>query len=232
MKKRKQILVILGILIFAVTGIAAETGFQNRPIVNSVLMPTGSSLNKGEFMIGLGSIGFGISDHIQVGTNVILWLFQVNNVDLKVAIHKTENLAVAAGIGLDSFSLKVFGADAGFTSYTPYLAVSPRISDDLKIHFSARYALFKSSMDIEDSELTSTVEGTSVSAGLEYSFSNKTKFLAETGYDTTFKGVRMSGSVLFGWESFRLNLGVKYFRPENHRGFTMPVIGLWWRFGG
>ena len=232
MKRRKKTLVVLAILCFAASGIAAETGFQNRPIINNVFMPTGSSLNRGEFMIGLGSIGFGISDRIQVGTNVLLWLLQVNNIDLKVAAIKNENLSVSAGFGLDHFNLKVFGADAGFTSYTPFVAVSPKVSEKLRIHFGARYAFFTGNKDIKDSELTSTVRGTSVFTGLEYSFSNKTKFLAEGGYDTTFNGVKLSGSVLFGWESFRLNIGVKYFKPENHVGFTMPVIGIWWRFGG
>ncbi len=101
------------------------------------------------------------------------------------------------------------------------------------MHLQAQYSYFSGESDIEDAEAKSTSAGTSVSAGLEYSFSQKTKFLAEGGYDVTFEGFRLGGGVLFGWEKFRLKLGVGYYNPEGvNEGFTLPVIGLWWRFVG
>jgi len=70
-------------------------------------------------------------------------------------------------------------------------------------------------------------------AGIEYSISHKTRLLAETGYDLTYRGMRLGGAVLFGWENFRLKLGVSYFAPENsNQSYTLPIIGLWWRFKG
>jgi len=49
----------------------------------------------------------------------------------------------------------------------------------------------------------------------------------------TFDGFRVGGGVLFGWDTFRIKLGVKYYNPEGEaKNFTFPVIGLWWRFTG
>ena len=74
--------------------------------------------------------------------------------------------------------------------------------------------------DIEDAEVSEIAKGTSFFAGLEYSFSRKTKFLTEAGYDTTFQGFRLGGAVLRGWDKFRLKLGINYFNPENTGSFT------------
>ena len=87
--------------------------------------------------------------------------------------------------------------------------------------------------DIEDYEPEESSSGTEVLGGIEYSISHKTRLLAEGGYDLTFEGMRLGGAVLFGWEKFRLKLGVSYFEPKNTPGgFTLPIIGLWWRFNG
>jgi len=206
-------------------------GFNTRPITNNVTMHTGSTLNKGEFTIGLGSVGMGISDKVQVGTNVLLYLFQVYNFNTKIAIMRTEKMSIAAGLNLDHFNLKVFGVEEGFTSYSPYIAISPRFSDKFRMHFGSRFAFFSGNKDIQDSEVTSTAKGTSIFMGFEFSLSNISKFLAEGGYDTTFNGPRLSGALLFGWRKFRLKLGAQYFRPKDFKGFTIPVIGIWWRFG-
>jgi hypothetical protein len=228
----KRSIIFAVLIIVLALGSFAQEGFQGRPITNNVRMSTGYTLNKGEFTIGLGSIGFGITDRVQFGTNVLLFLFQDYNGNLKVSLLESESMAVAAGLSFNYFDLKVFGADSGFTSVSPFVSISPRISEKTVLHLGAQYTFFSGDEDIDDAEISSTVRGTSVSTGLEYSFSNKTKFLAEGGYDTTFNGIRFGGAVLFGWDKFRLKLGVNYFKPEDTRGFTLPIIGIWWRFAG
>lgn len=100
------------------------------------------------------------------------------------------------------------------------------------MHLGGQYSYFSGEEDIDDAVAAITSSGTSVYLGVEYSFSNKTKFLAETGYDLTFKGFRFGGAVLWGWKKFRLKLGVNYFNPEGTNGYILPVISLWWRFEG
>ncbi len=81
-------------------------------------------------------------------------------------------------------------------------------------------------------QLNASASGTSVSAGLEHSVSNKTKFVGDLGYDIEFEGIRVGGGALWGWDSFRLKLGVQYFAPKGYKGLVLPYIGLWWRFDG
>lgn len=229
-------MILIGLMIMGISiSVAAEDGFFGRPITDNVSMKTGFSLNRGEFTVGIGSIGFGITDNVQVGTNILLHLFQVYNGNLKVSLLKSESLSLAAGMSLNHFNLDLSedeNTKVSFTTFSPYVAVSPQLSKNLRLHLCGQYSFFSGEVDAEDAEFTGSVSGTSFFGGLEYSFSNRTKFLTETGYDTTFDVFRLGGAVLFGWTKFRLKLGVNYFNPADGGSFVWPVIGLWWRFGG
>jgi opacity protein-like surface antigen len=207
-------------------------GFQGRPIINNVWMQTGYSLNKGEFIIGIGPIGFGITDNIQVGTNILLFIIQYYNANVKVSLLKTDKMGFALGLDYGHFNLDVFGAETSFTTYSPFATLSANLSPSTAVHFGGQYTSFSADAEIEDADLTATSSGSSLSGGIEYSVSNKTKFLAEAGYDITFEGMRYGGAVLFGWQKLRIKLGVSVFNPKGGETFTWPVIGIWWRFKG
>lgn len=228
----KKTLIICSIIVFLCSSTFAKDGFEGRPITNNISMPTGYTVNKGEFLVGLGPIGFGISDRIQVGTNILLFFLQDYNASLKVSLIKSDLKALAAGVKLHRFDLEVSNTDAGFTSISPFVTFSTKLSRDTALHLGGQYSYFSGEEDIEDAVASITSSGTSMYMGIEHSFSNRTKFLAETGYDFTFNGFRAGGAVLFGWEKFRLKLGVNYFNPENTDGYIWPVIGLYWRFDG
>jgi len=230
MKQIIIIAVLLGCLSF---GAYAEKGFDGRPITNNISMPTGFTLNRGEFIVGLGNIGFGISDRFQVGTNVLLYLVQDYNANVKYSLIKTEDKALSVGFKFHRFDLSVFGSDSTFTSFSPFASFSTKISQNTLLHLGAQYSSFSGDAEIEDAVVEEASEGTSVSLGIEHRFSSKTRFLAETGYDATFKGFRVGAAVLWGWKSFRLKLGGRYFKPKGiDEGFISPVISLWWRFKG
>lgn len=229
LKKSALFIIIMNLVVFNAFG---EVGFTGRPITNNLAMSTGYTLHKSEFQVGIGSIGYGISENVQLGTNILLFLFQVPNAQLKISFNKSTTSAFAAGLNFFTFKLDVFDESTGFTSISPYLVYSTKMGDKTMLHLGAQYSIFSSDEDIEDADLNATTEGTSISAGLEYSISHKTKFLGEGGYDITFEGLRMGGAFLWGWEKFRLKLGVNYFKPKGFNSFTLPVIGLWWRFAG
>ena len=222
-------------LIFLVlaSSAVADEGFEGRPITNNVWTATGYTLNKGEFIVGLGPIGFGITDNVQVGTNILLYLFQYYNANAKINLTKSPTMALATGMDFGYFNLDVLDVGTSFTSLSPSAAYTRNVGTSTNLHFQVQYSYFSSESDIEDAEVKSTSTGTSVFSGIEYSLSQKTKFLGEVSYDVTFEGFRLGGAVLFGWEKFRLKLGVSYYNPEGAgTGFTLPVIGLWWRFMG
>ena len=207
-----------------------ETGFEGRPIVNNVGIPTGYTLNKREVILGLGNVVLGVTDRFQLSTNILLYLIQIYNGELKYRILNSDSLNLAAGLDFSHWDFVADGEGLGFFSVSPYLSLSHRAGERLNLHFSGRWSEFSGQGDIKDVELSGYLQGTTLMAGLEYSLSRRMKLLAEAGYDATFKGFHLSSAVLFGWDTFRLKLGVNYFRPENYPGFTLPVIGLWWRF--
>jgi hypothetical protein len=214
---------------------AAQTGFEGRPITANAFGQTGYTLHKNEFAIGLGPIAFGIAENVQLETNLLLWAFQVYNIDAKASLLKNEDQAFAVGLGAYRLALDLADSDDDddftFTALAPYASFSTRLGEKTKAHVGGQYAHFTAEdedTDIDDVEATGSAAGTSFFAGIEHSLSNRTKVLLDGGYDTTFEGARISGAFLFGWQKFRLKLGLSYFTAGD--GFTFPLIGLWWRF--
>lgn len=228
----KKMIIFASLLVCLSFSTFGEKGFEGRPITSNITMATGFTLNKGEFLVGLGSIGFGISDNVQVGTNVLLFLFQDYNANLKISFIKTEEKAFAVGFKVHSFDLEVDEGDSNFTSLSPFAAFSTKVSKNTFLHIGGQYSYFSGPEEIEDAMAIATSVGTSVYLGIEHSYSHRTKFLAETGYDFTFEGFRIGGAVLWGWKTFRLKLGVNYFKPKCTGGFIFPVLSLRWRFAG
>ena len=225
--------VLTAMILAGICGTAvAETGFAGRPITTNAFAETGYTLHRDEFAIGIGPIEYGITENFQVGTNLLLWAFQIYNGDLKVAFTKNERGAVAGGFAVYSLELKDedTGDEGDYLAMVPYLAGSWRVTDNTLMHAYGRYAYLEAeeSDDVDEPEPEELTSGTGVYLGVEHSRSNRTKFLADFGYDATFKGLRGGAAVLFGWSTFRLKLGLSYFGADD--GFFFPIIGLWWRF--
>jgi hypothetical protein len=231
--KRMLVLVVLMVLIGG--SAVAQSGFEGRPITSNAFGKTGYTLHKSEFAIGLGPIAFGVHENLQLETNLLLWAFQVYNVDAKAAVIKNDDRALALGVSAYRLSLDLADGssdDFTFTALAPYASYSQRLGAKTTGHVGGQYAHFTAGdddADIDDAEASASATGTSFFAGIEYSLSNRTKALFDGAYDTTFEGVRISGAFLFGWQRFRLKLGLSYFAVEDHN-FTFPLVGLWWRF--
>jgi len=223
----KKILMALMACLLFIGPALAEPGFRGRAPLNNVSMPTGFTLNQGEFLIGLGPVGYGFSNRFQFSTNILLYLAQVYNGDLRYRLLKSDSLNIAAGVRFDYLSLHEFTHQTEFLATSPYISLSSRVNDRLTFHLSRQWLLFSSDLDDVEDAVREQVRGTSLMLGLEYDVSPRTKMLAEAGYDATFRGPRLGGAVLFGWEIFRLKLGVTWIRLEGGCHFAMPVIGLW-----
>jgi hypothetical protein len=232
--KLNTFVISLAVVGLATVSEAAQDGFAGRPITTNAFGQTGYTLHANEFAVGLGPIAFGIHENVQLETNLLLWAFQVYNIDAKAAIIENEDRALAMGVSLYRMSLDLAngkGNDFAFTAVAPYASFSTRLSDKTMVHIGGQYADFraeKKGVDIDDAEATASASGTSFFVGMEHSLSNRTKALFDGGYDATFEGARISGAFLFGWQTFRLKLGLSYFTAGS--GFTFPLVGLWWRF--
>ena len=208
-----------------------ETGFEGRPIVNNVGIPTGHTLGQREIILGLGNVSLGLTNRFQISTNVFLYLLQIYNGAIKYGIYKSESFNLSAGLEFNYLNIDTSEDKLEMSSLSPYLAASYKASERWNIHVMGRLSKFAGMAEIKEVELKGYLSGTTLMAGVEYSVSRRMKLLAEAGYDASFKSFHLSSAVLFGWSTFRLKLGVSYFRPETyHPGVTLPVIGLWWRF--
>ena len=232
--KRYASLLVLSLLLISSASAQEKTGFAGRPITENLFGPTGNTLHQNEFTIGIGPVEYGITENLQIGTNLLLFILQYYNAEVKYSIINTETQALAVGLGVGHFDLNAWDSDADltFTTYSPFVAYSMPIGPVSRMHLSANYTYFSGSVNIDDAEASSTSSGTSLTAGVEHSISNKTKFVGDLGYDIDFEGIRAGGGVLWGWDSFRLKLGLQYFAPKGTDGFVLPYIGLWWRFDG
>jgi len=230
-----RFVLVLAISMFIGTQTFAQQrdGFAGRPITENLFMQTGNTLHKGEFIIGLGPISYGITEHLQVGTNVLLYLFQYYNINAKYAFINKEDEALAAGVEFGSLSLDVGSNDnVSFTAVSPFISYSKSVGEKTRLHLSGNYSYFESDFDIDDATASASSSGTSVMAGLEYGVSNRTKFVGDLGYDITFEGVRAGLGVMWAWDAVHLNLGGQYFKPKGTDSFVLPYVGLWWRFDG
>ena len=174
-------------------------------------MRTGYTLHSGEFTIGIGSIGFGLTDNVQLGTNILLYLLQISNGNFKVNVIKSSTTAFALGTDFRHFNLDVFDNESSFSTISPYAVMSHKIGNNTLLHLAGRVSFFSGDDEIDDADAESSSIGTSILGGIEHSYSYKTKFLADVSYDITFDGLRIGGSFLWGWESFRLKLRCQLF---------------------
>lgn len=209
------------ILLF-ILPIFAEVGFKGRPITNVIMMQSGYTLNKGEFIYGIGLIEYGLSDRWQIGTDILLtFMGKYYNVMGKMTISQSENMAFAAALGLN------YDGDSQRFIVTPLVSYSRTISPDVGLHFAGQFRIAQDkNLEMEEGIPDFMAY---FSTAVDYNVSTITKLLTETGYDFVNKGYYVSGGVLFGWEDLRVKLGIGYYHPEPYYMGTLPY-GLWFRF--
>lgn len=210
------------LIILISSSILAEEIFKGRPITNLLSMPTGYTLQGGEFKLGIGPIEYGLTDRLQVGTDILLSsIGKQYNAMVKMTLSESMNMSLSTGIRLD------YHKDI---MISPLLSYSKIISSKLNVHFAGQVSISTGKEEDDKEEIKSTFKGTSIYTGMDYNLSNITKLLSDVGYDFNYKGIRLGGGVLFGWKEFRLMFGLTYYKsPTVHTGYTYP-LGLWFRF--
>lgn len=231
----KQILgAILIIILFSVLAYSKPQD-ERKSITNNIWMPTAYTLDKNEFAIGIGPINLGLTDRIQFESNILLFLFQNYNANFKVNMIQNSNMALAAGLDLNRYNLFILKHDQEFryNTISPFLVISKMAGENTNFHFSGRFDLFGSDESGDKMRIGISTDQLMFMAGIEQILSHRTRFLFESGYLVGDPGIQMGIGVLLSWTHFRLKLGVGYFNSQGERnGFTLPVIGLWWRFNG
>ena len=199
--------------------VPASARFDRRPLTTALTVPTAYTLNEGEVAIGIGPVSYGLTQNIEVGTNLLLLFLGVNAYG-KLSLVEPAPGRMGYAVGGGFFNIDI--GDIASVTGIPVFASATRIIDGLnKLHFNAQVAYL--SEDVSD-EATGSVSGTSVTAAIESQRTDMAILVGEAGYDLSFRSPILGGGVIFGWESFRLRLGATLL-PD-----VFPVIGLWWRF--
>ena len=231
----KQISAFILIIIFMSVMAHGKPQDKGKPITNNIWMPTAYTLNQNEFAIGIGPVNVGLTDRIQFGSNILMFLFQNYNANFKMSIYQKSGMAVAVGLDLNRYNMYILKKDQEFryNTISPFLVVSTMAGEYTNLHISGRFDVFGTDEFGDKMRIGISTDQLMFMAGFEQGISHRTRFLFESGYLVGDPGVQMSVGVLLSWTHFRLKLGVGYYNSKGEEnGFTLPVIGLWWRFNG
>ena len=138
-----------------------------------------------------------------------------------MTLIESSNMAFAMLLGLN-----YRGKSDNFI-YTPMISYSRTINSNFNLHFAGQFRIAPD--DIEGQIDPEPDFRSYLSLGMDYNITKKTKLLSETGYDFAHNGYYVSSGVLFGWEEFRLKLGIGYYQPNLVYMGSYPV-GFWFRF--
>ncbi len=220
---KKSRIIILSIFVIAVSAFAIID--EEHRLTNAHNIPTAYTLNEGEILIGIGPLAYGITDNMQVGTNLLADILGVFNANLKYNLIDNSGFGLAGGAGWSYFKL----GDDNFNSINLSANASFLLSETFKIHLGANYAIIPD-FDLDSTEVTgSAAGGTSVPVNIELNLNEHSAILAGAGYDLSFEAVSFGASYLHSWEKFNLQVGAHYSSGDGW-DYIMPVIGLWWRW--
>ena len=135
----------------------------------------------------------------------------------------------AAGLTFDYYEGISNSLNTSFLSVSPFLGLSQKIGSKTTMHLSGQYNHVFSGSEEREVEKDWAVTATSIYSGLDYNLSEELKLLSEIGYDFTFKGYRIGGGLLFGWNDLRFRLAVSYYSPLNNGNEFQYPAGLWSR---
>ncbi len=218
---------------------------------NNLFIPTPYTLNKGEWQIGIGPVWYGIIDNFMVGTNILSWLFLNINVGAKFNLLN-ENKGAPLGLGIVGNFSQFRLLDLTWTSFGGGIAVGKKImkpdggtrKGESNIYIAGTFSQISFSGDTGDTTVTwSSPTGTQISGGFDYFTSENIRISGDVIYTfpQTIEDIEVEGMFWFGgglhiaWKNFNLKLGVGT-SPELLSSDIplkfLPVINLYWRFGG
>jgi hypothetical protein len=230
---------VIGIILISLTSWATADGFEGRPLIACLSMPTGETLADKELLAGLGPVAFGLTDRLQIGINLLEYVIDYRNGYAKFKLIDSDRSALAVGVEAGDFYVELYGDQDEYVFLSPYIACSYKTGPTTKLHLSARLSDSRNEFfrDLRardwnewDAQRGGLFTGTSVNAGFEQSPGDGTKLLLEIGYHFGFERFEMGTGVLRGWKTTRFKLGVKcYGSSRDEEAYIMPVLGLWWR---
>lgn len=189
--------------------------------------------------IGLGPVIYGVTDFLQVGTNVISPAYGAVVASTKLNVVDLENVGISLGFEYSHlFNSFGFPENLGFRTkrkgvnvYLPSATVSTRISNEIYLHTGAKHLHSPDAEKDEYIQKRSILKNSKVFSDLEVRFSDRRAILFGPAYAYQLKAIgggvsyRISGKDI----GYSIQLGASALIDQNKKWIIDPAIQLVWR---
>ncbi|OGQ33800.1 MAG: hypothetical protein A3F16_03860 [Deltaproteobacteria bacterium RIFCSPHIGHO2_12_FULL_43_9] len=189
--------------------------------------------------IGLGPVVYGVTDFLQVGTNVISPAYGAVVANTKLNLVDLENVGIGLGFEYSHlFNSFGFPENLGFRTkrkgvnvYLPSATVSTRLSNAVYLHTGAKYIYSPDAEKDEYIQKRSILKNSKVFSDFEVRFSDRKALLFGPAYAYQLKALggglsyRISGKDI----GYSIQLGASALIDQNKKWIFDPVIQLVWR---
>ena len=199
---------------------------QNPLLGYTHLLPSPFTLPQGRLAVGT-SIAFGITDFLQIGTDVLRDFYKFYNANGKLAILDYEEFAAALTLGYEAFSLRdIDSANPNVTvqSWNPGFVAAYEFLPGFSHAFGGNLYLTKTEVDIPGLRTSGFARGFVIENDLSWAYNPKKRSIgnvlsAGLTYDFTYKlyGIGISHH----WPGF--HAGIHYY-PTATKYRVQPIL--------
>lgn len=206
---------------------ASDGGVENPMFYYTHLNPSPYTLRAGQLVLST-DLAIGITDFLQVGTNLISDFYRVFNANAKVALLDYEDFALAATGSWQSFNYRDIDSrapDRRITSWMPGLVGSYAIAPAIAFSLGGNLNFTNQPIDNTGVPVSGFFRGAAVEADMSWLYYRSRKgfqnvLAAGVSYDFDYELFGFGVSHYF--KAFKL--GVHYY-PNSTNNKFVPIIG-------
>jgi len=200
---------------------------ENPLFFHTHLLPSPYTVQAGYLSYGT-TIAYGITDQVQVSTNVLKDFYQIYNVDVKLALADYQDFATALTLGYETFNYKNISSsnpDLSVSSVKPGFIVAISVSDPVAIYFGGSWSVSQTRFLGSGVEISGLLHGILTQTDIAWRYQDIDEnghanvLAAGATYDVVYKtfGVGLSHH----WPGF--HLGAHYY-PNATEGKIQPIL--------
>ncbi|MGE4232406.1 MAG: hypothetical protein AB7F43_03670 [Bacteriovoracia bacterium] len=229
MRKLSEYIVLICIVL-GISTFSAHTKAAENPVFGYThLMQSPLTLPAGRLVYGVDT-AMGLTDFLQVGTNVLRDFFRIYNANAKLSFIDSKTFAFALTGGFETYNLKDLSdsnPDTRFTSFLPGLVMAFALAEPVALFLGGNWNISNPQPVTTGIVKSGYLRGANVSADLSWAYNPPSKKLKGVGnlvsmgmsYDITYKlfGVGLSHH----WRGF--HLGAHYYVNADKNKW-LPII--------
>lgn len=207
---------------------SSPTQYRNALFAQTHLLPSPFTLPAGTFTYG-SSLALGVTDFLQIGTDLYRTVFKIYNANLKISLVETYGFALALTGGFETYDASVIldvPSGSSITSYLPGAVMAFGLTQQLAWFIGGQMNFTNFSGFSAGAFSSGLVRGASVETDLSWAYNRGAQDLGTgnvlsigASYDLTYKiyGVGLSHH----WPGFHLGL---HYYPNASTGKILPII--------